>query len=277
MSDISDVLNVLVANIGATLYPNGTAQTSVAGCPVRVFAGWPIAAQLDADLAAGTCNVSVFPTPTERKTTRYLLQPAQASHQAASLSASLTGQTIVFGGVQPAPFYAHNFVILVGSMAYGYQSTAADTPSTIAAAMAALIPGASASGPVLTIPPGGGTVQARIGTTGTLTTEVRRQNRLMQVTIWADTPAHRDAIAQPVDLALAQVEFLTMPDGTAARIIYRDSPVTDGLEKQVLYRRDLRYDVEYATTTSQTTADVLAITAVNFNYDTGAQVSSNSY
>jgi hypothetical protein len=39
-----------------------------------------------------------------------------------------------------------------------------------------------------------------------------------------------------------------MPDGTQARLIYVNSPITDTTQKQNIYRRDLVYSCEYGTT-----------------------------
>lgn len=83
---------------------------------------------------------------------------------------------------------------------------------------------------------------------GNLIREVRRQERVFQITIWADTPTKRGIIAKAIDASMAQTQFITMPDGFGARVIYKGSPVTDGHQKAKLYRRDFLYSVEYATT-----------------------------
>lgn len=100
------------------------------------------------------------------------------------------------------------------------------------------------------------------GATGKVIRELRRQDRIFQITIWASTPAQRDAIGSALDVALAQIEFLVMPDGLGARLIYRNSHVSDDLQKAKLYRRDFQYSVEYATTQ---TMDATAITQTTTN------------
>jgi hypothetical protein len=80
-----------------------------------------------------------------------------------------------------------------------------------------------------------------VGASGSLTRELRRQERQFQLSVWADTPAHRDAVAQPLDIALCALTFLTLADGTGARIRYRASRVVDLHEKDKIYRRDLIY------------------------------------
>ena len=71
MADVSDVCNALVTLAAQAVYPNGTGQASIANTGVRLFQGWPLPQQLDADLKAGVCQVSVYPRPEERNTARY--------------------------------------------------------------------------------------------------------------------------------------------------------------------------------------------------------------
>ncbi len=262
MADLIDVENALVALISQTLYPNGTGQASVAGIPVKVYAGWPTANQLDADLRAGTANVSVFPTASERNTTRYPKAWQTLSVNTPTLTLALSGQTVTVGGAMPAPFFPHNLAVLAGGKNYMYAVQATDTLTSIATALAALLavdyPGTSSAGAVVTLPVAAHLQAAKAGTTGTSIRELRRQERVFQVTAWCDTPAHRDAVVQPVDIALAATGFLTLADGTAARLIYKSSPVTDATQKAKLYRRDLLYTVEYATTQIATDTQVVA-------------------
>lgn len=59
-----------------------------------------------------------------------------------------------------------------------------------------------------------------------------------------------------IDAALAFTTFLTMPDGSAARLRYRNSAMSDDLQKDCLFRRDLFYSVEYATTQTEAETQV---------------------
>ena len=92
--------------------------------------------------------------------------------------------------------------------------------------------------------------------TGTSIREIRRQERVFQITVWANTPAQRDVIGAALDISLANTEFLTMPDGYGARMIYRSSMVVDALQKAKLYRRDFMYSIEYATTQTETDTQI---------------------
>jgi hypothetical protein len=99
---------------------------------------------------------------------------------------------------------------------------------------------------------------ARVGAVVPIVQEVKRQKRGFQITFWCPTPALRDAIVPPCDLVLANTDFLTLPDGTAGRLLYERTLVSDRVEREGLYRRDLFYSVEYGTTQSGTAAQIVA-------------------
>lgn len=245
MSDLTDVQNVLVALMAGIAYPNGTANPSVVGAPVRIYPGWPIPLELDADLAAGICHISVFPRPEESNSTRYTREWQEVSVQTPTLTLTVAGQTVTVGGVIPPPTNPHNLVVFVNGTPFVYTALPSDTLASIASALARLT-AASSSGAVITFAPSV-RLAVRVGVTGTAMQEVRRQERLIQIGIWADSPDHRASIAKPIDAALAAQTFLIMPDDSAARLRYKSSPVTDVYEKSRIFRRDLMYEVEYGT------------------------------
>ncbi|PKN07935.1 MAG: hypothetical protein CVU73_11080 [Deltaproteobacteria bacterium HGW-Deltaproteobacteria-8] len=252
MADITDVFNALVSKSAQVLYPQGTGSPSSVGVPAIVYAGWPTASTLDDDLlklskglAAGKVHVSVFASDIERNTTRYLRNWQTAIEAVQTLTAVILGQTITIGGTVATP---QNVMAMVNRLPYVYPVQAGNTLSSIATGLAALIPGASSVGPVITVPSNAMLTAARVGAAGTSVMEIRRQERIMMLTVWADSPAHRDAVAQALDIALEDTAFLTMPDQTAARLLYRASHIIDDKQKARLYRRDLLYSVEYATT-----------------------------
>lgn len=261
MADITDVGNALVALAAQTLYPNGTGQPSVAGVDIRVFQGWPNPQQLDADLKAGIGQVSVYPRPDERNTTRYSKNWQQLSINTPTVTLTIAGQTITVGGTIPPSNNPQNVGVIANGSSFLYAVQTSDTLTSIATALSALIAaaisGTTSSGPVITLPGTARIAAARVGVTGTLASEIRRQERVFQIVIWADTPAHRDAIAQPVDVALAATQFLTLSDGFGARLIYKGSMVSDDYQNEKLYRRDLFYTVEYATTQTVTGTQII--------------------
>jgi hypothetical protein len=166
---------------------------------------------------------------------------------------------ITVGGTVTSP---QNLALRINNKFYTYAVQPKDTLAGIAAALEALvaadIAGSSVTGPVLTIGPTGRLQAARVGGFATIAREVRRQERVMSIITWANSPQLRDQIAGAVDASLADTRFLDMPDGFGARLIYKNSMVIDAQQKAGLYRRDLNYLVEYATTISQPRAAVIA-------------------
>ncbi|MFD2271408.1 hypothetical protein ACFS07_10410 [Undibacterium arcticum] len=150
--------------------------------------------------------------------------------------------------------------VLANRQPYIYAVQVADTLTSIATALATLIvagiPGAGSAGAVITLPATARINAVRVGVTGTSIREIRRQERLFQISVWADTPAHRDAIAPAIDVVLAITQFMTLVDQSTARMTYKSSPVSDEFQKDKLYRRDLFYTVEYATTQIETDTQI---------------------
>jgi hypothetical protein len=276
MADLADVENALVSLIAATVYPNGTGQPSIANVGIAVYRGWPQPKALEDDLAAvgagtgGKVHISVFTRPEEHNVTRYPKDWQQQSAPAPTLTLTVNGQQVTVGGTVSTP---QNAVVFVNNAPFVYVVQANDTPTTIAAALAALInagsvipfggmfvpvPGPTSAGPVITMPASARMGVARVGASGISIMEVRRQERTFQITVWANSEANRSAIAGPLDAALANTLRFTLPDQTSARLIYKGSPVLDGVEKSNLYRRDLLYSVEYATTVTETDTQVTA-------------------
>lgn len=266
MADLSDVLAALVAASTAAVYPGGIGQASVSGTQIKVFPGWPVQQQLDADMGAGICHVSIYPRDEESPTTRYLNDgESVVSISTAKMAAAVAGQTVTLSGVIPAANDPHVVVLMVNGKPYAYQVLVADTLATTATALAALVAvdvaGTVAAGAVITAPAPARITAARVVTSGVYAKELRRQRRLFQVTVWAPTPTLRDQVSGPLDVALADVRFLALPD-QKARLLYKGSPMSDGNEKARIYRRDLLYTVEYGTS-KLTTVMTVGVDQVN--------------
>jgi hypothetical protein len=262
---------------------------SISGTPIVIYPGWPQEDNLSADLVKGKTHITVFPKAEERNTTRYserehvITPPAPTLMLVISGPALLAGQTfwdspgvswdsgahydagvqrsfaITVGGAVSSP---QNVALRINGKFYSYSVQPKDTLAGIAIALAALVAvdvaGTTVAGTVITIGPLGRLQAARVGGFATIAKEVRRQERVMMISVWANTPALRDQISAAVDVALAQQRFLAMPDGFGARLIYKNTLVVDALQKADAYRRDLNYQVEYATTVAQQRAAVIA-------------------
>ncbi|PPQ34327.1 hypothetical protein CCS01_11170 [Rhodopila globiformis] len=77
--------------------------------------------------------------------------------------------------------------------------------------------------------------------------ESRRQEKDVRIICWCPSPSTRDSVAAAIDTSLNQANFLSLSDGTAARITYRNTASYDQAQNALLYRRDLIYGTEYPT------------------------------
>lgn len=258
MADLIDVANALVTRIAQAIYPNGTGQASAAGVPCKVFVGWPAPAQLDADMAAGKINVSVYALPSERNTSRYSEDWREVVAPVKTLTLTANGQAVTVGGTVSTPQVV---ALVIGGVGYPYAVQAGDTLTSIATGLAALVyvdyPGTTSTGPVVTLAGNANLEAARVGASGTSLRNLRQTEGAYQISIWAPTPANRDAVSRVVDIALAKTRFLTMPDGTASRLIYQRSGISDELQKTRIYRRDFTYTAEYSTTETRTDTQII--------------------
>ncbi len=181
-------------------------------------------------------------------TTRYQQQWA-ASPVSTTLNASVAGFAVSFGGSADLGQLAG---VLVGRRTYAYRTQLGDTPASVAANLAAQVRADQItllSGATMTVP-GAGRLLARIVADSLAQKEVRRQSQTFRVTCWCPTPATRDAAAITIDQALAGTPFIGLSDGTQGRLAYAGTVVFDQSQDALLYRRDLLYSVEYATTLS---------------------------
>jgi hypothetical protein len=120
---------------------------------------------------------------------------------------------------------------------------------------------------VITIPEAKALV-ARVGGVATASREVRRQERLFQITLWCPSvygdgspDAARSATVKLIDPILAATDFLALPNGEKGRLRYQRTTLNDALERANCYRRDLFYTVEYPTTQTANAPEIIAVEA----------------
>lgn len=264
MADISDVEKALVDAVLAVVYPSGLSSNSVTGSNVRVYRGWPSPSGLSADLAVGITNISVFSdAKTTRDTTRYPRIWKSRNPVLVTLAVCLTNGVATFSGLGSC---GTNAGVLVNGRSYAVALGTNDTPDSVAAALATQIAGAVASGPTLTVVNASITA-ARVEGSAVAWQETRRQEQMLTVTLWCADPISRDSVTSTVDSALSQIDWLTLDDGSSARLLFMGTNVIDASENADLYRRDLLFKVEYPTIVQQVTAAMIFGTT-NFEVET---------
>lgn len=254
MASLTDVLKQVASQVAAIVYPNGTGQPSVAGIPVMVYPGWPVPNDLETDLKAGSAHVSIYPAGKDRKTTRYI-GPAWVplTTPVHTVVMTVAGTVVTLSGT----ISKQNLLINLNGISYVYAMQLTDTLTTAAAGLASLIPGASSSGQAITLT-GAHSVFTRVGGFGAAIKETKRQEQSVQIIIWAATPEARDAVASPIDSAMSDSNSINFTDGSYGIIRSAGSLMTDQLQKAGLYRIDLFYLIDYATTLTQQATEVIA-------------------
>ena len=246
MADQTDVQNALAALIAGALYPNGTGQApAVAATGVRIYPGWPMAGQLDTDLRANTCHVSAVPRGSaERNTTRYLREWVPFNIPTRTIVATVAGTVVTLSGTITTP---QNVALIVNGRAYVHAVQPGDTLTTVATGLATLVnadTSATSSGPTISIP-GGWQIEPRVGAKGQQARYLRHTSKQFQITVWAPTPTLRSAIGKIVDPLLATPAYIALADGTNGLLHYEMTYDHEGPQKELLYRRDIVYSVDW--------------------------------
>jgi hypothetical protein len=260
MADLTDVTAFLATLSASAVYPNGTSQPSVAAMDVRIFEGWPLAEQLDLDLAGQVlvngvpatrtggplANVSIFPMPgatanvyqIQNKT--YVVTPPVHG-----MTVSVDDDVVSVTG-EPGP---GEFLSILVDRKYAFSATGATAAAilaTLATQAAADYSGVVATSTTITVPFVFSLI-ARVGAPATLARVTHRQKQSIMITVWAPTTAARAALSIAIDGIVKQGIVVTLPDTTQAKITYSRTNQLDQYQNASVYRRDLIYDVEYAT------------------------------
>lgn len=250
MADLTDVQTGLVALIAQALYPTGTANPSVTGATYKIYPGWPQPQTLDADMPNGIVHISVFAPPMSRTIPQLGNNRWQHSTAAAqTITGSVSGDVLTLSGTISTPMAV---LVTANGTLYSYAVQSTDTLTSLCTALASLIPNATSSSNTLTVANAYQLLVAfSVGSVAIK--EVGRQQQVFQVSVWAPTPAARQAAAVILDPAIrAQIRF-ALPDNTWCQIRARSMADTDAMQKPALFVRHLHYECEYGTIISKAT------------------------
>lgn len=258
MAELADVRLAMANLIEAAVYPGGTAAPSIisglAG-KCAIYQNDPKPADIDTRIAAGDVLVSVVDTVPGRATARYFFFDQEVAAPVPTLFWTALENTVTLSGTISGP---QNLAIKADDAWVSYAVQPGDTLDSIAGSIAALIPGAFASGPVIMLPETY-SIQARVGAFGTSAREIGRQSTHFRVSVWAQTDALRSAAVNVVRGVLEGLLRFSLPDGTVAAIEPGyELPVYDPLKLGVS-RTNISYPVEFATVSQRQVPQVLLL------------------
>jgi len=261
MATIREVENAIKSLVVQAVYPNGTSSPSITGSLVKIRVGYPISEKLDADVLAGNSQITIFPIGnSDQNTTRFPRIWHETQRNLATLTTSVNANEITIGGIVTVP---QAILVTFNRVDYGYVVQADDTLETIATNIAALIPGASAAGNVITLT-NLSTVRAVVVVSGKITKELERQWKLFFISVFTPNPDFRETLSEAIRIKIAEAIWLSLPNNTNATIFFKGANEQDIFEKNIIYQRDLVYRVEYPTTITQETTAVQSI-EINVN------------
>lgn len=102
------------------------------------------------------------------------------------------------------------------------------------------------------------TIDFRIGGKGTLTTAVSSQSDDIRVDVLTYNDVQRRLLADALDLAFREINFLETAEGPPCRLVYEGRTQSDVENRLGIYRRILHYTVQYSMTRSAEAYTVLA-------------------
>jgi hypothetical protein len=249
-----------------------------------VYKGWPQPEELEADIVACRPNISVYCSDHGERVSMVGAQPFVVTTEpttalaAAVSSAKLTGGspttsssgTLTFTGTStPGTIMIVEIGGLYVPVSPPQNATMAVVANTVANALNAstafnALHAAVAAANVVTITKtlvgadgDSKNLGVKIGGTGEMTAVTRKQTAPVEVHVWAYDNDSRRNFADAVDDVLADTGFLLLDDGTTARLMYKGTAQTDAEIRHGVYRRILRYTVEYVRTKTVPVVSVL--------------------
>ena len=273
MADLGDVTALIASMANTACYPNGVTSPTVTGGTkdIKVNEGWPVPEVLDPMIAAGQTAVSIFPMRLSAPAVFQVLDEVYTITPAVhGMSDTLSGGQVTVSGTPGVTEY----LTIVADGLYSYSRVGASVSAilaAIAADAAANYAGVAVSGNSITFPTS--RLIVHIGAAATLGKATHRQRQAVMITVWAPTPAIRNTVAAAIDVAMKAVNRLTFPDTSQGVISAAYSEQRDERQVASIYRRDLVFNVDYATLQQFQGWEV---TSVNPTIDPGADPTTYS-
>lgn len=262
MATQTDVTNALMALIKSAVYPNGTGQPSIVTIPVKVITGYAGSVDLTEVSNNTDALVTVYRSTAKKTLYSFIGNWSTLNLVTPTLSLIVFNNTVTVTGTVFTP---SNCLIKVNNVSYHYAVLNTDTLQTIATNLAALIPGATVVGTVITIS-NAYKVETKIGTTGTAMRSVGDVQENYWIDVWAADNATRQTIADALLVALRVNYRFNLVDGAQATLNSDfDKRDFDKSQKVGVYRSMISIFVAYQLTQKATFYTITDI-ALNTSY-----------
>lgn len=259
MADISTISTAIATALATALCPDGTPGSACTGRPLVISRGGLTQAGLagvGATLQQGCDFISIMDDaaswarvdePLGRPWRFAGMQPATLGITTQDSTAGSTATVTLLPGAAPMGTVGLVMSGPAGVAACGLHVAAADdTAASVAAALAAQLPGAVADGARITLP---GACVARAINADVVQARciARRQQQMFVLTAWSATPAGRDALGRAMEDALALSDWLTDAGGSTFRIEARAAFNDDTAMNRGIFARPAHFLVTYDT------------------------------
>lgn len=269
MADIGTTASALGMSIAKLIYPDGKmGLNSITGRITIVRRGWLLPSDLtgDCSLKKGIDYVTVNANGASYKefddplgypwrTVSVADCPIVLTVSGTALTVSIPDGAVPSGVVGAQVSYAPGDENVSGT-AVAYAPLSTDGPADIAAALAAQIANATASGATVTFPGALG-ITARTSGQSTQRRITRRQEQVFRVSIFSASWKGRDALGSALDAAASSEWFIPNTDGTFSRIVFSGAQDIDTQQTEGIFRRDLLWKVTFDTIQEQKAAVML--------------------
>jgi len=261
MASSDDVARFLAGRIADVVYPGGSQLPGIVNAAVKIYPGWPVPGTLQQDIDNGSVHITVWPLPTERKIHTALGRPCRVIAKGQpTLQFTVNGSYISVSGVASA---LTNVRVSINRKTFTFHFRAGTTAEQAISELREALPNSFtvlSSVCILMAEH----LSVSVTTAGTAVEELRRQIKDFQITVWAPAPGLRERIGSAIDAALSEQCHIDLNDGAPAQLLYARQSDSDRSENWHVYRRDLIFRVNYATTRFITAPEVTQ-TAITLN------------
>lgn len=224
--------------------------------PAKLYRGSPTVAWENAEITAGRTGLSVSNVPgMNRNSTRFAVHYSKVSSQVPTLAVAWDATSVTFGGICAA---GQVVGITANKVCYAYRTATTDSPASVAAALAAQIPGATAAGAVLT---GSAITSVKVVCDQIGLLHTGQQKQMIQIAAMVPNVSGvggglaRAAVVRAVSgLKSMQrdngtiTKFIGMPDGSSAEVLFVKENADDTPRNQNVWRQWFYFLCEYDET-----------------------------